>query len=277
MLANTHVVAAPSDNLSMDPAHVKTHFERIGRFRVLVIGRANAGKTTLLQRVCNTTDLPEVFDAKGNKVRDVILLDQILRGYHNIEHELVFRSNPGFIFHDSCGFETGSVKELEEMRAFVTGRSITTKLENRIHAIWYCIPANDHMRLITAAEEKFFNECDTQTVPVIALLTKANALNRVAIGELREAGLNMGLAIQSAGEREKQLLEKLEKGMIKRLEACKFPPRSHLSLAKMHEENFDCTDLLTVTANALDEEALQMLLISTQQVNLLLNIKWAVK
>ena len=32
------------------------------RFRILVIGRANAGKTTLLQRVCNTTEDPCIYD-----------------------------------------------------------------------------------------------------------------------------------------------------------------------------------------------------------------------
>ena len=31
-------------------------------FRILVIGRANAGKTTLLQRVCNTTEDPCIYD-----------------------------------------------------------------------------------------------------------------------------------------------------------------------------------------------------------------------
>ena len=31
------------------------------RFRCLIIGRANAGKTTILQRVCNTVVNPEVF------------------------------------------------------------------------------------------------------------------------------------------------------------------------------------------------------------------------
>ena len=36
------------------------------RFRILVIGRANAGKTTLLQRVCNTTEEPCIYD-KNNK------------------------------------------------------------------------------------------------------------------------------------------------------------------------------------------------------------------
>jgi len=58
-----------ADNmLHMDSADVNKYFDRIGRFRVLVIGRSNAGKTTLLQRVCNSTELPEVFNAKGEKV-----------------------------------------------------------------------------------------------------------------------------------------------------------------------------------------------------------------
>ncbi|KAG6330000.1 hypothetical protein ID866_9087 [Astraeus odoratus] len=163
------------------------------------------------------------------------------------------------------------------MKIFVTGHSVTKKLENQIHTIWYCIPASDHARLITAAEEKFFNECDTRRVPVIALLTKTDTLNGVAINELRNEGLNMKAAKESAGEMEKQLLHNLEKRMIEMLGACKFPPRSSLSLGNMHEESFDCADILTTTTDALEEKALEMLLISTQQSNILLNIKWAVK
>src|SRR6266404_5547128 len=30
-------------------------------FRVLIIGRANAGKTTVLQRLCNTTESPTIY------------------------------------------------------------------------------------------------------------------------------------------------------------------------------------------------------------------------
>ena len=55
--------------LHIDPETVRKHFDRIGRFRVLVIGRSNAGKTTLLQHVCNTTELLEVFNAKDEKVQ----------------------------------------------------------------------------------------------------------------------------------------------------------------------------------------------------------------
>ena len=63
-----------ADKVRLDPAEVKKHFDRIGHFRVLVLGRSNAGKTTLLQRVCNTTELPEVFNAEGEKVKYLILL-----------------------------------------------------------------------------------------------------------------------------------------------------------------------------------------------------------
>ena len=31
------------------------------KFRVLIIGRANAGKTTILKRVCDTTESPEIY------------------------------------------------------------------------------------------------------------------------------------------------------------------------------------------------------------------------
>ncbi|KIM66014.1 hypothetical protein SCLCIDRAFT_111659 [Scleroderma citrinum Foug A] len=114
----------------MDPGVAREHFDRIGRFRVLVIGRSNAGKTTLLQRVCNTTELPETFNSEGEKVENLTL------GHHNIEDEIVFRSKPGFVFHDSRGFEAGSESELKLMKSFIEDRASTTILERRIHAIW---------------------------------------------------------------------------------------------------------------------------------------------
>ena len=38
------------------------------QFRVLVIGRANAGKTSILQRVCDTTESPKIYRGR-KKVR----------------------------------------------------------------------------------------------------------------------------------------------------------------------------------------------------------------
>jgi len=44
-------------------------------FRILILGRANAGKTTILQKVCNTDEEPMIFDGKGHKASHFFLLD----------------------------------------------------------------------------------------------------------------------------------------------------------------------------------------------------------
>jgi GTPase SAR1 family protein len=45
------------------------------RFRILIVGRANAGKTTILQTVCKTRENPEIYDSSGAKlnVRNMVL------------------------------------------------------------------------------------------------------------------------------------------------------------------------------------------------------------
>ena len=44
------------------------------QFRILIIGKANAGKTTILRKVCNAKPdaKPIVYDAKGKEVRQEI-------------------------------------------------------------------------------------------------------------------------------------------------------------------------------------------------------------
>ncbi|KAI6107422.1 hypothetical protein EV401DRAFT_442800 [Pisolithus croceorrhizus] len=240
------------------------------------MGRANAGKTTILQRVCNTTDQPEISNGKGEKVDVALVQGSLTRGYHNIEDELVFRSNPGFVFHDSRGFEAGSEEQFDMMKKFVRDRAKTTKLNERIHAIWYCIPLNEHHRLLLAAEKKFFQECDTGHVPVIVLLTKADTLELDAIQELMDEGKSEGDAMNGAAVVEKGMLD----DCIRRVKDClneeRFPPKDYLSLTEMQTEGAECAPLLTCTANALKEEGLQQLLISTQQSNLELCMEFAI-
>ncbi|KAI6115249.1 GTP-binding protein [Pisolithus croceorrhizus] len=250
--------------------------KNIERFRILVVGRANAGKTTILQRVCNSMDKPEIFD-EGNKIEDAVVQGTLARGHHDIKHELVFKSNPGFVFHDSCGFEAGSTQQFDQMRSFVINRAATKKVDERVHAIWFCIPMTDYHRTVTAAEQKFFNECDTGHVPVIVLLTKADALYLTAIRELLDGGLGIVEARERAAEKQGELLEKWLAHIKHELDMCKYPPRGYVTLQKMHQENADCTTLIESTANVMNEEGLQKLLISTQQSSILLCIEYAVR
>ncbi|KIK13288.1 hypothetical protein PISMIDRAFT_646179 [Pisolithus microcarpus 441] len=239
------------------------------------MGRANAGKTTILQRVCNTTDKPEIFNGKGGKVDASVVEGSLTRGHHIIEDELVFQSNPGFVFHDSCGFEAGSEEQFDMMKNFVRDRAKRIRLDERIHAIWFCIPLNESHRMVMAAEKKFFDECDTGYVPVILLATKADTLELEAFEKLEEQGLNVDDETGSARLQEEILVNNIEK--IKNwLGNTRFPPHDYLPLAGMEQEGANCVPLVTCTANALKEEGLQQLLISTQQSNLELCMEFAI-
>ncbi|KAG1788653.1 GTP-binding protein [Suillus plorans] len=256
----------------------------MGRFRVLIMGRANAGKTTILQKVCNTTDQPEIYDTKGNKVRVMIyaihasIADLSRRGNHDITNEMVFTSNSTFVFHDSCGFEAGSEEEFEDMKKFISDRAHATKLEDRIHAIWYCIPMDEHCRTFQRSEEKFFQECDTGHVPVVAVFTKFEALRPVAYGDIKKQLLGV-----SREERSKRIAERVEElfsrtGVLDRLYSPenRARPKSHVRLQNVNQQNTNCDTLLESTTLALDNEELRLCLVSTQKSNLELCIKCAI-
>ncbi|KAG2158676.1 uncharacterized protein EDB93DRAFT_560590 [Suillus bovinus] len=253
--------------------------EMIERFRVLIIGRANAGKTSILHKVCNTTDEPEIYDPKGNKIDAAVVKSSIKRGNHDIRNEMVFKSNPSFVFHDSCGFEAGSEEEFEDMKKFISERANMTKLEERLHVIWYCIPMDDHCRTFQRSEEKFFSECDTGHIPVVVVFTKFEALRPIAFGQLKKE-----LKGASGEERSRKIAERVENlftntGVLDRLCAPenRARPKSHVRLDNMHKPDTNCNLLLEHTTLALDNEELQLCLISTQQSNLELCIKCAVR
>jgi hypothetical protein len=58
------------------------------------------------------------------------------RGVHDIADELVFESNPGFVFHDSRGIEAGATDEMETIQAFIAERANARSLDKKLHAIW---------------------------------------------------------------------------------------------------------------------------------------------
>jgi len=122
-----------------------------------------------------TSEQPEIFDSEGNKIDTSVITPTVLHGLHNIENELVFQSNPGFIFHDSRGFEAGGIAELHLVKEFIAKRSKMEELRDQLHVIWYCIPMDDE-RLFTAAERSFFSECGTGSGD---LCTSRNDLHQI--------------------------------------------------------------------------------------------------
>ncbi|KAK7063390.1 GTP-binding protein [Favolaschia claudopus] len=131
---------------------------KLSHFRILILGRANAGKTTILKKVCNSIDDPEIFDPEGEKIDPSIVQESAERGLHNIRNQLIFKSNPQFIFHDSRGFESGSEEEIHRVKSFITERAEETTLAEQLHAIWYCLPTETSRPLLAADEEFFEND-----------------------------------------------------------------------------------------------------------------------
>ena len=58
------------------------------------------------------------------------------RGIHDIDNEMVFKSNSGFIFHDSRGFEAGGDSELRVVKDFIARRAREKNLSDQLHTIW---------------------------------------------------------------------------------------------------------------------------------------------
>ncbi|KAG2072247.1 era-like GTP-binding protein [Suillus decipiens] len=258
----------------MDPSEIK---EKIGRFRILTIGRANAGKTTILRRVCRTreNEIPVIHNRAGKKVDPAVLHASRERGEHNIDNELVFPSNPGFVFHDSRGFEAGGESEFEKVKEFITRRSKETRLKDQLHAIWYCIPMDEASRAFTAGEVKFFSQCDTGKIPVMVLFTKFDALYDVAYAELKSMGKSIKDARALAPTHAEQSFA--NGPQLEFLKGVRWPPKCYVCLPNMDRDDADCGPLIERTAGTLDNDVLQQLFISTQETNLELCMKYAVE
>ncbi|KAG1791248.1 uncharacterized protein HD556DRAFT_1445517 [Suillus plorans] len=268
----------------MDASEIR---QKIYRFRILIIGRANAGKTTILQRVCNTRENPEIYDSAGKKIDPAVLMASRERGVHDIENEMVFRSNPKFIFHDSRGFEAGGQFEFDKVKAFIASRSKRKHLSDRIHVIWYCIPMDEDGRSFTEAEVKFFSQCDTGSIAVIALFTKFDALYDDEFAELISEGVSRTDAQALASQHAKEAFTNgPQLKLLYNQKGNQCPPRCHICLpvlvfafrhSDMDKDDADCGILIERTAETLDDDTLKQIFVSTQRSSSELCVRYAVK
>ncbi|KAJ6526126.1 hypothetical protein DFH09DRAFT_171135 [Mycena vulgaris] len=240
-------------------------------FRILVIGRANAGKTTLLKKVCHSIENPEIFDPEGNRIGAEVVEGSIGRGLHDINNQLIFKSNPQYIFHDSRGFESGSLEETNKVKSFIAKRAGGNRLADQLHAIWYCL-ATDTNRPLLEADEDFFGTDVTGKVPVIAILTKCDAVVSDALQELLDEDEEK---VPDAALVHQKAQKMLDTRFVDRLNGMRNPPADYVQVKDMQEDG-DCQQLITKTAGAFTDDVLRLLFVSVQQNNVNLSIYYAV-
>ncbi|KAF8344641.1 hypothetical protein F5887DRAFT_1202836, partial [Amanita rubescens] len=242
-------------------------------FRILVIGRANAGKTTILEKVCGVArgTKPIIYDKDGKELiaSGTHLIPSIERGLHDIEHQITYNGS-NFIFHDSQGFESGATEELVIAWEFIEKRSAETELKDQLHAIWYCIPM-DSPRPILPTELEFFDK-GTGKVPLVVVFTKFD-------GQMINEYVNLtDQNIEDKWGRARNNAEHTFQGVyLPRVLDAKYPPKAFVRLEDMDLPEKNCPELTQQTADAIDDESLHDLFVSTQKNNLNLCIKTALQ
>ncbi|KAJ8689686.1 hypothetical protein PTI98_012562 [Pleurotus ostreatus] len=250
--------------------------QKCKHFRILIIGRANAGKTTILQKICNTNEEASIQDAKGNMIPMSTITPSNMRGMHDIEKSLVFPSNQGFVFHDSRGIEAGGKQELDIVQNFIAKRAKSHNLEDRIHVIWYCIPV-DNDRIFTAAEKSFFDSLSRHggvETPVIAIFTKFDHRDIESFMSLQEEGLEDTEAKAKAPNHAKEVFEK---EFLPEIYNLSYPPQRHVYLRDMQEPDSSVSELAERTAEVLENGVLRLMFVSTQRSSITLCIKYAIE
>ncbi|KAF8264565.1 hypothetical protein EI94DRAFT_1805659 [Lactarius quietus] len=235
------------------------------QFRVLIIGRANAGKTTILQRVCETTDSPIIYRGKEQVKLDL----SMERGEHTINDELLFSNHKGYVFHDSRGVEAGSTEELGILQEFIRRKCRERHLKDRLHAIWFELSvlrladcyADGHLDL------KYYKDiCPDKNVPVIAVFTKYDQFLRNVKIHLEDYG-NPGDIVSDVAEKQ------FQEHYLQPLGDCVRCVR----LEKMHRHISRCDDLIEKTAVSLNEDVVALMLLAVQRANLGLSVNLAWK
>ncbi|KAF8348552.1 hypothetical protein F5887DRAFT_1129560 [Amanita rubescens] len=259
-----------TDMIEHSTALLKERY-KCSQFRILVIGRANAGKTTILEKVCGVAHgtKPIILDHNGEPLQ-ASFTPTIERGLHEIEHQITYDGS-NFIFHDSQGFESGGREEIEIVWKFIEMCSAERELRNQLHTIWYCIPM-DSPRPLLSAELEFFNK-GTGNVPLVTVFTKFDGqiiheyakLNDIENGKNRwdMANINADKSFQEI--------------YLPKVMSTQHPPKAYVRLQDMDLPENDCPELSEATANSIDDASLRQLFISTQMNNLDLHVKAALE
>ncbi|KAG6808444.1 hypothetical protein H0H92_004100 [Tricholoma furcatifolium] len=208
--------------------------------------RSNSPPVVPSDRVSSDDPAPPIDPAPNiNPTAEVRRADS--RGNHNVHDEFTFKNNPGFIFHDSPGFEAGGEKELKTVMSFIEERAKCRDVMHQIHAIWQR-PGN---------------------VPVVAIFTKFDVLSTRVYDMNKDEEENKKNA-------HKTLKEKFEDP----LRGYDYPPRAYVCFESIQEggkgnHQEQVGELIKQTTASIDNLALKMLFVTVPQNNLQICIECA--
>ncbi|KAF8184129.1 hypothetical protein K438DRAFT_1125071 [Mycena galopus ATCC 62051] len=132
------------------------------RFRILVVGKAGVGKSSLIHYAFGVTT---TISAES-------------RGVCKIDDELISEQNRLFVLHDSMGFEPGQEENLAEAKQFLERRSdLRVPIHDRVHAIWLCVQTpHAGGRVFETGDELFIKLATEKNIPLIVVFTQFDKL-----------------------------------------------------------------------------------------------------
>ncbi|KAK3905969.1 hypothetical protein C8A05DRAFT_30207 [Staphylotrichum tortipilum] len=141
------------------------------KFRILLMGKQANGKTTLCNKVLGI-DLPQSLYGDSTPFD------------HVYEEQTFDGANPDIVIHDAGGFENGSSKGTDTLRAFLKQRCHdAADVAQRVHCIWYVIACNGSKPIHPIDEQFLRNHFGVAKIPVFVVVTKYDRV----VDDCREA------------------------------------------------------------------------------------------
>jgi GTPase SAR1 family protein len=164
------------------------------RFRLLVIGKTGVGKSSLIHQAFNIKE---------------VHVSEHTRGKADIDKEFIAPENERFVLHDSQGFEAGDIDCFNIVTDFIDRRRKMPKLQDKIHAVWLCLPIpHADGRLLESGVEEFLKSRKETLgkIPIVVVFTKHD----VFVDKLE-------LEANESGEYDDAMFEKLKTDTLNKL------------------------------------------------------------
>ncbi|KAH9018730.1 hypothetical protein EDB85DRAFT_2154290 [Lactarius pseudohatsudake] len=153
-------VAMRGNNTRTFPSTVREVLPDGFRFRILVLGKSQSGKSSLINAVFNV----DMAAAPGSQ-----------NGNADINVGFSPANNRSLVVHEYSGFESGDAQSLQTIRDFISYRTDADRsASERLHAIWICVPISDAIEkgLGDGVQDLF----GVKKVPALIVFTKFDLL-----------------------------------------------------------------------------------------------------